>query len=93
VVSVQGYLIKTEEEVMQTHLEKISKGTKIRRVFVKPIKVTKMQRGTLKIVENAGLSIFSLDRIPIGSLMLGDLPIRAFRPLTEKEKSLLVEAR
>lgn len=96
------YVVKTEQEVLHTHLEKISKGTRIEGVFIKPIKVTKMRRGTVKIivregkkrevrllVQNAGLSIVSLERIRIGSLALGDLPVGAFRPLTEKEKRLL----
>jgi 23S rRNA pseudouridine2605 synthase len=98
------YLIKTEQEVVHDHLEKISRGTKIEGVFVKPVKVTKMRRGTLKIivregkkrevrllVQNAGLSIVSLERIRIGSLMLGHLPVGEFRPLTEKERKLLTQ--
>jgi len=97
------YIIKTIQEVTHEHLVHISKGAFVEGVFVKPLRVAKVRRGTIKIavregkkrevrvmVQKAGLEIESLHRIKIGDLTLGDLPIGAFRELTEKEKSLLL---
>ncbi len=97
------YLVKTTQEIMHEHLELISKGGFIEGTRVKPVRVTKMRKGTVKIVvregkkrevrllvQNAGLSIVSLERIRIGPLLLGNLSEGEFRPLTEKEKELLL---
>jgi 23S rRNA pseudouridine2605 synthase len=97
------YLVKTEQEILHDHLAKISEGGFIERTWVKPVRVTKMRKGTVKVVvregkkrevrllvQNAGLSIVSLERIRIGSLALGDLALGEFRPLTENEKKLLL---
>jgi len=96
------YLVKTIEEPFHEHLERIFKGTEIDGDFVKPIRVQKVRKGTLKVtiqegkkrevrtlVQQAGLSIIELKRIRIGGLLLGNLPEGAFRPMTEKEKQAL----
>jgi 23S rRNA pseudouridine2605 synthase len=100
---IKEYLVKTGQEITHEHLVAISKGSFIEKTWVKPVRVTKMRRGTLKVcvregkkrevrllVQNAGLSILSLHRIRIGSLILGDMEEGEYRPLTEKEKELLL---
>lgn len=96
------YLVKTREEISHEMLIKISKGTLIEGVWIKPFKVQKMRRGTLKVVvkegkkrevrllvQNAGLQIQSLARVRIGDLRLGNLPEGKWRPMTDGEKASL----
>ena len=96
------YLVKTENEITHDHLMAISNGTLVEGTFVKPIRVTKVRKGTLKIVisegkkrevrmmmEAAGLSIKELTRIRIGGLLLGLLEVGKWREMTEKEKELI----
>jgi 23S rRNA pseudouridine2605 synthase len=98
------YLVKTSQEITPDHLTCISKGGLVEGTWVKPFKVSKVRRGTLKIsvregkkrevrllVQKAGLDIISLQRIRIGALVLGDLEVGDFRPLTEAEKLLLLK--
>lgn len=98
------YLVKTNEELSADHLAAISNGTLVEGVFVKPVRVTKVRRGTLKVVigegkkrevrlllEAAGLKVKELTRIRIGSLQLGPLPAGSWRELTEREKALIFE--
>lgn len=98
------YLVKTDQEITDTHLKTISKGTLVEGTFVKPIKVEKVRRGTLKItiaegkkrevrilLDAAGLKIKELVRIRIGNLQLGTLPVGSWRELTDKEKKLIFE--
>lgn len=97
------YLVKTIQEISPEHLATISKGALIERTWIKPQRVVKMRRGTIKVtvsegkkrevrilVQKAGLEIVSLHRIRIGGLTLGNIPEGAWRPLSEKEKSLLL---
>ena len=97
------YLVKTTQEITHDHLALISRGGMIEGTRVKPFRVTKMRKGTVKIVvregkkrevrllvQKAGLEIVSLHRIRIGSLVLGNLDVGEYRPLTEKEKALLL---
>jgi 23S rRNA pseudouridine2605 synthase len=96
------YLVKTDQEVTHNHLVAIGHGTLVEGTFVKPIRVEKVRRGTLKIVigegkkrevrlllDAAGLKIHSLTRIRLGGLLLGALPVGSWRPLTEKERRLI----
>lgn len=96
------YLVKTDQEVTHDHLVAISHGTLVEGVFVKPIRIEKVRRGTLKVVigegkkrevrlllDAAGLKVKELIRIRLGGLRLGDLPVGTWRPLTEKEKQLI----
>lgn len=98
------YLIKTEQEVTHEHLVAISKGTLVEGTWVKPLRVTKVRKGTLKIsvsegkkrevrilVQNGGLTITELSRIRIGGLTLDNLQLGNYRPLTEIEKELLLK--
>jgi 23S rRNA pseudouridine2605 synthase len=100
------YLVKVHNEVTHDHLVSISKGMSIEGSWIKPVRVTKVRRGTLKVVvmegkkrevrllvEKAGLKIDTLSRIRIGSLTLGPLPLGVFRPLTESERELLFKTK
>ncbi len=97
------YLVKTTQEITHEHLASIAKGGIIEGTRVKPVRVSKMRKGTVKVVvregkkrevrllvQKAGLDIVSLHRIRIGPLVLGNLEVGEFRPLTEKEKKLLL---
>ncbi|HSX03979.1 MAG TPA: pseudouridine synthase [Rhabdochlamydiaceae bacterium] len=96
------YLVKVQQEVDMEHILSISKGAFVEDKWVKPLKVSKVRRGTLKIiikegrkrevrvlVEKTGLEIIELKRIRIGGLTLGNLPEGAFRPMTENDKSAI----
>jgi len=98
------YLAKTDQEITPEHLIAISNGTLVEGAFVKPLKVTKVRKGTLKItisegkkrevrllMEAAGLSINELTRIRIGSLQLGMMPVGTWREMTDREKELVFE--
>lgn len=93
------YIVKVSQEVSSEHLKTINDGTEVEGVFVKPISVTKMRRGTIKIivaegkkrevrllVEAAGLEVKELKRVRIGGLRLGTLPVGTWREMTQKEK-------
>ena len=94
------YLAKVKEAVSHDHLVKISKGAFVENKFVKPIKVTKVRRGTLKIIVkegkkrevkafilNAKLSLLELTRIRIGNLMLGSINEGFYKRSTLEELS------
>jgi len=98
------YVAKTDHEITDDHLKAISSGTLVEGVFVRPLSVKKVRKGTVKIVigegkkrevrcllENAGLDVLELKRTRIGSLMLGLLPTGSWRHLTEREKELIFE--
>ncbi|WP_075882960.1 pseudouridine synthase [Candidatus Protochlamydia sp. W-9] len=93
------YLAKTDQEISHEHLIAIANGTLVEGVFVKPIRVQKVRKGTIKIIigegkkrevrmllSAAGLKVQELTRIRLGGLHLGRLPIGNWRPLTETEK-------
>ena len=98
------YIVKADKEILHDHLVKISKGTMVDGHFVTPIAVRKVRKSTLKVivgdgrrrevrqlVERAGLEVLELKRVRIGDLILGKLPLGTFRPLTEREKELLIQ--
>jgi 23S rRNA pseudouridine2605 synthase len=98
------YLVKTDHELTSEHLAAISAGTQVEGVFVKPKKVEKVRKGTLKIVidegkkrevrlmlEAAGLGIKELIRIRIGNLTLGALAVGSWRAMSEREKEIIFE--
>lgn len=98
------YLAKTDQEITPEHLAAISNGTLVEGVYIKPIRVTKVRRGTLKVVisegkkrevrllmENAGLTVVELKRIRIGGLHLGALPEGSWRSLTDREMKAIFE--
>lgn len=96
------YLVKTQQEITHEHLTDLSKGTLIEGKWIRPLMVTKMRRGTIKIVvkegkkrevrlmvQNAGLTLLTLSRIRIGGLRLGPLQEGEWRELSEKECELI----
>jgi 23S rRNA pseudouridine2605 synthase len=98
------YLVKTSHEITDVHLKAISKGTYIEGSWIKPVKVEKVRKGTLKVVvkegkkrevrllvQNAGLDILELSRIRIGGLRLGPIPEGTFREMTENEKKVIFQ--
>jgi 23S rRNA pseudouridine2605 synthase len=98
------YLAKVNHEVTHEHLVAIANGTLVEGSFVKPIRVNKVRRGTLKVtimegkkrevrmlLEAVDLEVRELTRIRIGGLHLGTLPVGSWRSLTEKEKKLIFE--
>lgn len=98
------YLVKTDQDVTDEHLKAISSGTSVEGTFVKPVRVSKVRKGTIKVVimegkkrevryliEAAGLKVRELTRIRLGGLTLGPLPLGSWRELTEREKKLIFE--
>lgn len=98
------YLVKTSQEITDVHLKDISKGTYIEGSWIKPVKVSKVRKGTLKVVvkegkkrevrllvQNAGLDILELSRIRIGGLTLGPIPEGTFREMTENDKKAIFQ--
>jgi len=98
------YVAKTNQEITHDHLVAIAQGTLVEGTFVKPIRVSKVRRGTVKIVimegkkrevrvllESIGLEVQELTRVRIGGLQLGKLPVGEWRALTEGEKSIIFE--
>lgn len=96
------YLVKVREDVAHEHLLSISEGAFIEQRWIKPAKVVKVRRGTLKVTvmegkkrevrylaEKAGLHLLSLERIRIGGLKLGPLPHGSWRELSEKERQTI----
>ncbi len=91
--------MKVKEDVKHDQLVAISRGCEVENSWIKPVRVTKVRKGTLKIVvmegkkrevrylvQNAGLPILSLERIRIGGLHLGPLPIGMWREMSPKER-------
>lgn len=96
------YLVKVHEEVSHEHLLSIARGAEVEETWVKPVRVSKVRRGTIKVivmegkkrevrllVEKAGLTIVSLERIRIGGLRLGPLALGDFRKMTAREMELI----
>lgn len=98
------YIAKTDKEITPEHLYTISEGALVEGTFVKPVKVTKIRRGTVKVavtegkkrevrvlLEAAGLEVRELCRIRIGNLLLGQLLPGQWRTLSERERELVFE--
>lgn len=96
------YLVKTANEITHEHLVKISKGSFVEGVFLRPVSVKKVRKGTLKVivkegkkrevrvfVQKAGLKIVQLTRIRIGGLKLGPIAEGQYREITEAEKEAI----
>ena len=98
------YLVKTPYEITPEHLETLSQGARVDDKWIRPVSVSKVRRGTFRIIvkegrkhevriitERAGLKVLELRRIRIGGLLLGTLPIGEFRPLTERDRDMLFQ--
>jgi len=99
---LKEYIVKTDKEILDTHLKIIQEGCDVEGVWVKPHKVVKIRKGTLKVVvsdgrkhevrllvANADLKVRELKRVAIGQLRLGSLKEGHYRPLTAHEKTLI----
>lgn len=99
------YLAKTDKEITDEHLKALSSGGLVEGTWVKPISVTKVRHGTLKmavsegkkrevrcLLEYVGLKVLELKRIRIGPLVLGALTEGQYRPLTHAELQQLFES-
>lgn len=97
------YVAKTGHEITHHHLVTLSEGAEVEGVFVKPVSVRKVRKGTVKIVvsegkkhevriliEAAGLEVRELTRTRIGSLTLTGLAPGEWRPLTKKEQEAIL---
>ena len=97
------YLVRTNKEITHEHLVALSEGCIVEKTHVKPTRVKKVRKNTLKITVKegkkhevrklaaaAGLKVIELIRIRIGALQLGSLPEGIFRPLSEKERLTLL---
>lgn len=93
------YLVKVQQEVSAEHLQQITKGMFMEDAWVRPVRVQKVRKGTIKIsvkegkkrevrllVAKAGLDLLEISRIRIGGLVLGTLPEGSYRQMTEKDK-------
>ena len=91
------YVAKVDKELNPEHLMAISNGCHVEGAFVRPTKVQKVRRGTVRIsvvdgkkhevrelVKHAGALVLSLKRIRIGALTLGKLPIGASYELSKE---------
>lgn len=98
------YLCKTDQEITADHLMAISSGCLVEGVYVKPVKVVKVRKGTIKVtiaegkkrevrhlLKNAGVEVVHLSRIRIGGLRLGSIPLGAWRAMTDCEKKIIFE--
>lgn len=97
------YVAKVNQEILHDHLVTISKGCFIDGRYIKPVRVEKVRRGTLKVVVNDGkkhevrilldrakLEVYELKRVRIGGLSMGNLKVGDWRILSEKEMKLLM---
>jgi 23S rRNA pseudouridine2605 synthase len=99
---VKEYIVKAAQEITGEILETLAEGARVDDRWLRPVSVTKVRNGTVKIIvkegkkhevriiaERAGLDVIELIRIRIGGLVLGSLPEGSFRKLTEQDKKLL----
>ncbi|MES2121957.1 MAG: pseudouridine synthase [Chlamydiota bacterium] len=101
---LKEYIVKTTQEISDVHLKSISKGTLIEGCWLKPVKVEKIRKGTLRVVvkegkkrevrlfvQNAGLEIVELSRVRIGGLRLGPIPEGTFKEMSESDKKVIFQ--
>lgn len=92
------YIAKVDQEITHDHLVALSTGCKVEGVLVRPVRVTKIRRGTVRIVVQegrrhevrqmlaaAGCTVIELKRVKIGQLSLGSLPEGQARTINPDE--------
>jgi 23S rRNA pseudouridine2605 synthase len=97
------YVVKTVQEISHEHLVQLSKGGFVEGSYVRPKSVTKIRKGTTKVIlkegrkreirvlfEKSGLEIVELKRVRIGNLQLGSLQPGQFKELLESEKLAII---
>ena len=98
------YLVKANKEVEDHHLKAISQGAQIDGRWVKPERVVKVRRASLKVVVTDGrkhevkelmaaaeLQVVELTRIRIGGLLLGALAPGHWRVLKPSEQAAIFQ--
>ena len=96
------YIAKTGHEITDKHLKEIASGTWVEGTYVKPVKVSKVRKSTVKVVvkegkkhevrlllEKAGLETRYLKRVRIGGLTLGSLPVGKWKEMSLKEREAI----
>lgn len=99
------YVAKLYQEPFAQHLERIQAGAMVEGSFVKPLRVKKVRGSTVKITVTdgrkrevrvlcraAGLTVHSLQRIRLGNLLLGKLPVGCARPLSLRECESILQS-
>ena len=99
---VKEYIVKAAQEITGDSLETLAEGARVDDRWIRPVSVTKVRRGTVRIcvkegkkhevrilAERAGLLVLELKRIRIGGLVLGSLAEGAYRKLSAQDKELL----
>ncbi|MFZ4773321.1 MAG: pseudouridine synthase [Chlamydiia bacterium] len=97
------YVVKTLQEITCEHLIALGKGGFVEGTFVKPKSVTKVRKGTTKVVlkegrkreirvlfEKVGLEILELKRVRIGNLHLGSLASGQYKSILETERLAII---
>jgi 23S rRNA pseudouridine2605 synthase len=92
------YIAKVDKEITHDHLVALSKGCHVDGALVRPVRVAKIRRGTIRIVVQEGrrhevrnmlsaigCTVIELKRVRIGQLVLGTLPEGQARPIDPKE--------
>lgn len=92
------YIAKVDQEVTHDHLVSLSQGCVVEGALVRPHRVVKIRRSTLRIVVNegrrhevremlaaAGLKVIELKRVKIGDLTLGTIPLGEYKELSAHE--------
>lgn len=98
------YLAKTDKEITHDHLIAIANGALVEGVFIKPVRVAKVRKGTVKVtvmegkkhevrilLQSAGLQVEELTRIRIGGLHLGPLEVGKWREMTKQERESIFQ--
>lgn len=101
---IKEYIVKTSQEITPEHLDTLREGARVDDKWIRPVSVQKIRKGNFRvcvkegkkhevriIAERAGLKIDELTRVRIGGLLLGNLPLGAYRILTDKDKKLIFE--
>jgi 23S rRNA pseudouridine2605 synthase len=92
------YIAKVDQEVSHDHLVALSEGCVVEGALVRPIRVSKVRRATLRIVVQegrrhevremlaaAGFKVLELKRVKIGELSLGNIPEGQWKKLSPQE--------
>jgi 23S rRNA pseudouridine2605 synthase len=92
------YIAKVNHEITHEHLVALSEGCVVQGVRVKPVRVSKIRRSTVRIVvqegrrhevremlEAVGLTVIELKRVKVGELSLGSLPVGKFKPISPED--------
>jgi 23S rRNA pseudouridine2605 synthase len=92
------YIAKVDREITHDHLVALSKGCAVEGVLVRPVRVAKIRRGTVRIVVQegrrhevrqmlaaVGFTVLELKRVKIGQVSLGSLPEGQARAISPDE--------